>query len=925
MPFVASLLLALAAGAVQPPAMASASAQPANAGRNGPDSTRREGHTPRRIALTPELERSAFADATARTLLARARVARLAQDSALRAYDAKTYQRLSVGMGFRRIGRDRLLMRIENASKVHWDRARGVTVEPTGRRAVFPLVKDAEADADIDDISPIPYFPGRETLWFPASDFGVAKAEVDDRAFVHPLAGGSEAYYRYATGDSQSVKLPDGRVVNLREMRITARRPDWHLFVGSFWFDVDRGQLVRAAYRMAVDMDIWQVADEEMQRDLTEAIERARTDTSAAAREAVRHAEHELKDDAPPGWVKGLITPMKAKLSTITVEYGLYEGRIWMPRRNIAEGEAQAGFLRVPVKIEESFKYDHVAADVPALDGRPPVRTAVAVADTTTSAAPHPALAAARTAVDSALARMPDDTTGSTQVTISIGDGPNGRTRTRTVTIDGEPAQLSRAQRVDSTLRAIMQRADSFQHVADSLDVAGDTAKAHAARARAASRLRRAGALARREVQCQSDSSYDAGTRRRFDGALRVHVRMPCDTARLSASADLPKSPYDPGEEVFSTADRDALVKALDLGLQPGWAPQPVQLHYGLDLMRYNRVEGLSVGASATSVLGAGYTAQGLLRLGAADLVPNAELSIARSDGRRTIRLGAFHRLGVANDDWGSPLNFGASVSALLYGRDEGFYYRTFGAELGGSREAPFFGATVDWRLFAERQRTAGVAPNTQLSLGRAIGNARFIDNIDAQQATVAGGAADLSRTFGEDPSGLRLFARTRVEGAAVRGATIAHGATTGYGRLMTEGTLSRAIGSISLALTGSAGGIAGEAPLQRQFYMGGIQTVRGQFARPSNEAGGVASGYQGNAFWLGRAEVGTSSIGARPVVFFDAGWAGPRELWNHPGRPLSGAGVGLSFMDGLVRTDLSRGIYPQKRVRFDLYVEARF
>src|SRR4051812_49127873 len=211
MSFVASLLLALAAGVVQPPAVASASAQPASAGRTaGPDSTRRGDRTPRHIALTPELERSAFADASARTLLERARVARLAQDSALRAYDAKTYQRLSVGMGFRRFGRDRLLMRVENASKVHWDRQHGVIVEPTGRRAVFPMVKDADGEADIDDISPIPYFPGRETLWFPSSGFGVAKAEVDDREFVHPLAGGSEAYYRYATGDSQSVKLPDG-------------------------------------------------------------------------------------------------------------------------------------------------------------------------------------------------------------------------------------------------------------------------------------------------------------------------------------------------------------------------------------------------------------------------------------------------------------------------------------------------------------------------------------------------------------------------------------------------------------------------------------------------------------------------------------------------------------------------------------------
>ena len=59
--------------------------------------------------------------------------------------------------------------------------------------------------------------------------------------------------------------------------------------------------------------------------------------------------------------------------------------------------------------------------------------------------------------------------------------------------------------------------------------------------------------------------------------------------------------------------------------------------------------------------------------------------------------------------------------------------------------------------------------------------------------------------------------------------------------------------------------------------------------------------------------------------MFFDAGWAGARADWQHPGRPLTGAGVGASFLDGLVRADLARGIYPEKRVRFDVSVEARF
>ncbi|MGZ8458664.1 MAG: hypothetical protein ACXWZ4_18805, partial [Gemmatirosa sp.] len=53
----------------------------------------------RRQPVTPELARTAFADAAARTLLDRARAARVAQDSALRGYDARTYRRMTIGLG----------------------------------------------------------------------------------------------------------------------------------------------------------------------------------------------------------------------------------------------------------------------------------------------------------------------------------------------------------------------------------------------------------------------------------------------------------------------------------------------------------------------------------------------------------------------------------------------------------------------------------------------------------------------------------------------------------------------------------------------------------------------------------------------------------------------------------------------------------
>jgi hypothetical protein len=136
-------------------------------------------------------EASAFLDPAARTLLLRARDARLRQDSSLLNYDAKAYQRLSVGMGFRAVGRQRLLFRTETASRVRWSRAGGVHIDLNGARTVFPAAKDEAGEVSLDEATPIPYYPGREALWVGS---GTARAEVDENELVHPIALGAEAY-----------------------------------------------------------------------------------------------------------------------------------------------------------------------------------------------------------------------------------------------------------------------------------------------------------------------------------------------------------------------------------------------------------------------------------------------------------------------------------------------------------------------------------------------------------------------------------------------------------------------------------------------------------------------------------------------------------------------------------------------------------
>ena len=781
----------------------------------------RERSAPRRVPLTAELERTAFRDTAARTLLLRARSARMQQDSSLLAYDASAYQRLSVGIGLRAVGRDRLLFRTENVSRVRWSRSGGVLIDIKGQRSVFPSAKDEAGEIDMDDASPIPYYPGRDALWI-GSGSGMAKAEVDERELVHPLALGAEAYYRYATGDSLTITLSDGVAIRLRELRIEPRRPEWKLSVGSFWFDVRSGQLVRAVYRLAVPLDIWAVADEESQRDKEEA--------------KARGGKPSNEEDVP-SWVKGMLSPMQASLEAVTIEYGLYGGRFWLPRAQYAEGWARASFMRIPFKMEEGFKYTSV----------------------------------------------------------------NG-----TDSMPALPTTLTRRQLRDSLFGQDSTRWS---------DLAPEVRKERLSKLAHVDSVRRERQRVQRVTDCASTGFYTR-VDSRGEGALRTTVRLPCDSTVLSKSKELPPSIYESGEALFGSANRDEMLKELDFSLQPVWAPLPVQLSYGLSLSRFNRVEGFSGGLSATQQLGKGYSWDATARLGTGDWSPNVDVGASRSNGRLTWRLGGYRRLAVANDDWGNPLSFGSSLGSLLYGRDEGYYYRVTGLELSRTLSR---GGGFTSRLFVERQ--GAVQKHVAFNISRALGGgSEFFPNITAQKATTAGLALRAQRSAGLDPMGWRFFSDTRLEGGWTAFDSAATDVSRAYGRAAGEATISRGLGDrMSAALT-VGGGVSRNAPLpQRGFYLGGAQTVRGQLL---GAAGGLTGG---EAYWLGRLEVGSARGAVRPVAFGDLGWAGQRADWRHPGRPISGAGVGLSVLDGLIRMDLARGIYPRQKMRLDLYVEARF
>jgi hypothetical protein len=381
------------------------------------------------------------------------------------------------------------------------------------------------------------------------------------------------------------------------------------------------------------------------------------------------------------------------------------------------------------------------------------------------------------------------------------------------------------------------------------------------------------------------------------DRCRRWRVDVPADTAALLASADLPPPLADGNARLITGEEVESLARVLtpSLGRMGDFRPELTTRFADL---RYNRVEALSAGVRADVAWGP-LAIDGQARIGLGDREPGAELGITRESLARRMRLGGYRRL--ATFDPGSrALELGGSLNALLLGRDEADYFRASGAELTSVpvREGRW---SYAWRLFGEHQHP--VSRTTQLSVARAWDEEPFREVRPAERADQAGASLSLARTFGGDRAPARLTLGTWAEGQA---------GTFGFGRGQATARLTApSLGPFALALEAAAGSSTGDVPLQGLWYLGGTTTVRGYE--------GALLG--GESFWRARAEVATPLPAARLVLFSDAGWAGARDGWDFD-PPLLSAGAGASFLDGLIRLDVSRALRAPTGWRVDLYLD---
>src|SRR5690606_33485242 len=348
--------------------------------------------------------------------------------------------------------------------------------------------------------------------------------------------------------------------------------------------------------------------------------------------------------------------------------------------------------------------------------------------------------------------------------------------------------------------------------------------------------------------------------RRQRRSGTRVQVYRPEDDAELLTSAHLPPPIWRHAPELVSGKELEELARRLEAVVSRHAPRDTVRFafewaHDDWSLVRYNRVEGLSLGVRGTLEYSLG-TARATLRLGSADLRPNIELAASRLQGRRTLTLTLHHQL-EAVEGLGRPLGVGNSAAALLLGRDDGEYFRATGARLASS-PPPTERASYRWTVFAERQRA--VRRETNFSLPRIIDGERgFRQNIAADPADLVGTSLVLSPWWGRDPLAAQAGIEIFVEGLV---------GDDEFARACFTARTALPLGARArLGLEAAVGRSWGSVPVQYHGYLGGPAMLRGY--------GGSAAA--GTSLARARAELArTASFGAL-TVFADAGWAGER------------------------------------------------
>ncbi len=714
------------------------------------------------LFLSLQVQAGPYADSATAALIARARERHRQQDVAVHDYRATLLSRLDANVGRGGFARILPIAVVEQESELQWQAPNDLKVITLGERS-----RTAFRGANIE--------LGWTHPWFVPRFLGDSIRLLSDRGFperaaVHPLAPGAEAFYRYAIIDSVQLTLP-GRTVRAVGVRITPTQADASLIAGELWLDAATAETVRLSF-VFIGKRLWVDSIGPSRRDT------ARADRGAALVERILRVSADL-------------------------EYGLYQERFWLPFRQAITLDVRLPWFKnlvVPVHFITTFRDVRVNEHQPLAFTELPPDTAPAGRGGRSEVRRR---CGSRIASDSAADALSDAQRGC----VTVGTWTGGHFE-----IDVPP---------DSVLRHYAGWTDSL-----GLDLsAGDAA--------------------------------------RLDD-LRRDV--------LSTVERLPDS----------LTGRPRLALAFDRFA---------------DVWRYNRAEGVSLGAGYEWRPGPAFlSVLAKARYAFTDRRLQGALTLRRDGPSSRLDLTAFREMRDA-DPLAPGLTFANSFAGLWLARDDGDYVFAQGAALRWQRP---LGGVADLTLEARYADESAPRRLAHSGLNDLLGGSGvFAPNGPVLAGRYAVATAELAG--GARPLGWKAG----VEGTF---------GTRTHGRGWLAATArSPLVWGLDVTASGWVGAGAGDSVPQRDFRLGGEKTLRGY---PAGWLRGVSA-------WAFGIDLGLTHHTVSPVVFADAGQVAPRAL-RFAGKPALSVGAGLSLLGGAVRLDAARPVAPDARWRWSLVIGAR-